>query len=291
MDINAQAINGNTPLHDSIIYQVPQIEALLISSNANLEVRNTDGNTPLMEAVRLGHTGSVDRLARSRADIHTRNTRGETPLHIAVNDEKADIINLLLRFGASIHARNTINRTPFQISLTKSSNLVSVLLTADRVNQSDDFGSSALHIALQQRVSADILRTIISRGARINAVDSNGKTALRLAVDLSSWESAKIIADAGGNPFIAASDIKTPAEISFQIGENSIRALFSGPAINSRDSMGNTILHLAAYQGNPGIINLLIELGANKNVRNISSELPYDLAVRWNKADNANLLR
>jgi len=291
MDLNPQAINGNTPLHDAIIFQASEIETMLIRNGANLELRNVDGNTHLMEAVRGGHLASVEKLVQNRADINTRNTRGDTPLHVAVSSDKLEIITILLRGGASIHARNTVNRTPFQLSLAKSSEMVSFLLTADRINTSDDLGNSALHIALQERAASSIISTIISKGVMINTVDNNGRTPLRLAVDMELWDSAKVIADAGANPFIAAADIKTPAEISFTKGEVCIRAIFSGRAVNSRDSSGNTILHLAAHQGNPGIISLLIDLGANKTIRNISADLPYDIAIRWNRADNADILR
>ena len=291
MDINIHSLNGNTPLHDAVIYRMADIEAILLKNGANLEVRNIDGNTPFMEAVRSGIVPSVERLSLALADISTRNIRGDTPLHVAVSTEKTDIVNTLLRMGASIHARNTRNRTPFQISLSISPAMVSTLLTTDRINTSDDFGNSAIHIALQEKAAENILRAIILKGARLNAVDSNGKTPLRLAVDMNSLESAKLIADSGADPFLSAVDNKTPAEIAFTKGNLCIRALFSGRAINARDSSGNTILHIAAHQSTPDIITLLLELGANKTIKNIASELPIDIALRWNRSDNAELLR
>jgi len=291
MDINTHSLNGNTPLHDAVTHRMADIESILIRNGANLEARNIDGNTPFMEAVRSGIIPSVERLANGKADISTRNIRGDTPLHIAVSTEQTEIVNTLLKMGASIHARNTRNRTPFQISISISSAMVSTLLTADRINTSDDNGNSALHIALQERAGENILKTILSKGARLNAVDSNGKTPLRLAVDLSSWESAKLIADAGADPFLTAVDNKNPAEISFTKGSGCIRALFSGRAINAKDSSGNTILHLAAHLATPETINLLVELGANKTIKNVASELPYDIAFRWNRGDNAVALR
>ena len=292
IDINVHSLTGNTPLHDAVILGMGEIETILINSKANLEVRNIDGNTPLMEAIRAGNISSAEKLARNRADPNTRNIRGDTPLHLAVGMERYDLVNLLLGLGTSIHARNTRNRTPFQISLSISPRMASALLTSDRIAASDDMGNSALHIALQEKVTEDYIRAIISQaGVRLNAVDNNGKTPLRLAVDLDLLESAKIIADAGADPFIAAVDNKSPAEISFAMGEECIRALFSGRAINSRDSSENTILHYAARYGTPESIRLLSELGANKTIRNISSELPLDIALRWNRRENAEILR
>jgi len=290
IDINAHSLNGNTPLHDAVTLGAADAETLLISRGADLEVRNTDGNTPLMEAVKSAMIGSVEKLIQSGADSSARNTRGDTPLHIAVSIERFDLVQMLLKTGASIHARNTRNRTPFQISLSVSPLMVSALLTDDRINVPDDMGSSILHIAIQERAPEDIVRSILSRGARINSVDSNGKTPLRTAIDMEIWDSVKILAEAGADPFITAVDNKTPGEISFIKGNICIDALFSGRLINARDSSGNTILHLAARYGTPEIITLLLELGANKSITNIASESAYDIAVRWNNPDNAAIL-
>ncbi|MCL2210521.1 MAG: ankyrin repeat domain-containing protein [Treponema sp.] len=291
IDINGHSLNGNTALHDAVILGMSEIETLLIRQKANLEVRNMDGNTPLMEAVRGGLIPSIEKLTQNKADTSTRNTRGDTPLHIAVGMERMDLVNMLLKTGVSIHARNTRNRTPFQVSLSISTRMVSTLLEDNRINIPDDFGNSALHVALLERADNVIIRTIVNQGGRINTVDSNGKTPLRLAVDMDMFESAKIIAEAGADPFQTAVDNKSPAEIAFTKGEDCIRALFSGRAINSRDSSGNTILHLAARYGTPNLVSVLLEMGANRSIRNVALESPNDIALRFNRNDNSSLLR
>ena len=291
IDINAHSLNGNTPLHDAVALGATDAETLLIARGADLEVRNADGNTPLMEAVRSAIIPSIEKLLRSGADSSTRNTRGDTPLHIAVSIERHEIAQMLLKTGASIHARNTRNRTPFQTSISVSPLMVSTLLTDDRINIPDDMGNSILHIAIQERASENIIRSVIDHGARINAVDSNGKTPLRIAIDTEAWESVKILAETGADPFITAVDNKTPAEISFTKGSNCINALFSGRLIGARDSSGSTILHIAARYGTPENITLLLELGADKTARNIASESAYDIALRWNNSNNAQILR
>lgn len=290
IDINAHTLSGNTPLHDAVRLGITDIETLLITRGADLEVRDAEGNTPFMEAVKAGYTGSMDRLASHGADPMTRNIRGDTPLHVAVAMERIDLVNVLLRMGVSIHARNTRNRTPFQTSLSVSARMVSTLLTKDRINGPDDFGNSALHVALQEKSPPSIIRIIIDQGIRLGAVDSNGRTALRLAADMGAWEQAKLLADSGSDPFSTAGDNKTPAEVALAKGSDGIYALFSGKAVNARDASGNTILHYAARQGNPEAISLLLELGANKTLKNIAAESPADIARRWNHVQNVALL-
>jgi len=291
IDIDVHSLNGNTPLHDSVILNLPEMESLLISKGANLESRNVDGNTPLMEAVRGGNSNSIEKLLTSGSDASTRNIKGDTPLHIAVGLERIDIINMLLKTGVSIHARNTRNRSPFQMSLSLSPRIVSALLENNRINISDDFGNSVLHVALHERASENIIKVIINQGAKVNAVDYNGKTPLRLALDYEMLESAKLIADSGADPFISAVDNKSPVEIAIAKGEDYLRAVFSGRAINARDSSGNTVLHYSARLGSPQLIRVLFELGANRSIRNIAAESPNDIAIRWNRRDNSDLLR
>ena len=291
IDIDAHSLNGDTALHDAVTLGMSDIETLLIQRGANLEVRNFDGNTPFMEAVTSGSIPSIYKLSSNGANPSTRNNRGDTPLHFAVSMERYDLTYMLLNMGVSIHARNTANRTPFQIAVNLSPRMVLALLAGNRVNNPDDMGNSALHIALQERASPEIIRLIISAGPSINAVDNNGQTPLRIAVDLGLLEQAKILADEGADPFFVAVDNKSPADIAFEKGVEYVRAIFSGRGVNARDNSSNTVLHIAARYGTPQIIETLLELGANKTIRNIASELPVDIALRWNRFENAELLR
>jgi len=290
VDVNVHNLNGTTPLHDSVSLGITDIAVILINRGADLEVRDSGGNTPFMEAVKSGYVSAVDLLAKRGASAMTRNANGDTPLHFAVMAENNAMIQTLLGMGSSIHARNTRNCTPFQLALSDYPSSVSFLLTKEQVNSTDDFGNSPLHIALRENVPASTLKVIIEKGTRLNSVDSNGRIPLRLAVDLAAWDLAKVLADAGSDPFSAAVDGKTSGEIAVARGNTAIQAIFSGSAINAKDPSGNTILHYAARMGKPEAISLLLELGANKSARNISAESPADIAMRWNNRENAVLL-
>ena len=292
IDANVHNLNGTTPLHDSVGLGLAEMAVILLDNRADIEVRDNSGNTPFMTAVRSGYLNSVEMLALHGANPMTRNANGDTPLHFAVQMEDTTVIQILLDMNVSIHARNTKNRTPFQTALSEYPSVIPTLLSRefDRINGPDDFGNNPLHIALQERVPAATLRIIVERGTRLNGVDSNGRIPLRLAVDMNAWEQAKVLADAGSNPFSPATDEKTPGEIAIARGSEPIRALFSGRAINAADALGNTALHYAARMGKPDAIALLLELGADKAARNISAERPADIAVRWNNRENAVLL-
>jgi ankyrin repeat protein len=289
-NVNAHALNGKTPLHDSIRWGIIRMETLLIGNGADLEVRDNEGNTPFMEAIIAGYIASAERLNDIGADVTIRNNRGDTPLHIAVAQDRLDMVSLLLGWGAKIHARNILERTPFQVALATSQRMVSALLTPQWIGVSDDNGHSPLHIAILSNASAETLRIIIDMGARVSSVDLDGKTPLRLALERDMWDHAKLLADGGSNVFVVAGDGKTPAEIAIAKGREAVNAVFGGRAIAAQDPTGNTILHYAAQMGSPDLVALLIDLGASKTARNISSESPGDVALKWRRPDIAAML-
>ena len=292
MDVNAISLNGTSSLHDAVRLGNIAIAQILINRRANLEVRDSDGNTPFMEAVKAGHVEAANLLARSGADPMTRNSGGDTPLHFAVAAADSVMIDALLGMGVSIHARNTRNRTPFQIALADSPETLSALLGGNRINSTDDYGNSPLHVAIQARVPVATLQVIVSRNSaiRLNPVDSNGRTPMRLAAELGAWDLAKVLADSGADPFMAAVDGRTTSEIAIRSGHMAIESIFSGAAIEARDPSGNTVLHLAARIGDQETIRMLLGLGANMGIRNIAGESPADVAMRWNRRENAALL-
>jgi ankyrin repeat protein len=269
---------------------MPDMENLLLGRGAEIEIRDAEGNTAFMEAILAGNSPSMEQLAKRGADVKTRNFKGDTALHITASMDRTDLSTQLLAWGVSIHARNANDRTPFQNALNSSSRLVRTFLTMDRLNSSDDFGSTPLHIAVQERASLSIIKSILELGARQTMVDAEGRTALRLAVDLDQLQTAQLPPDSGGNVFTAARDGKTPAEAALSKGADAVMAVFSGAAINSADSSGNTILHYAAKQGDASLVSLLISLGANKSVKNIAAENPADIALRWRNHEAAALL-
>ena len=290
LDINNHNLSGKTALHDSIRMGMLDIYRILIRRGANIEVRDADGNTPFVEAVLAGYSEIMRHLVEMGTDPNVRNFRGDTPLHITAAMERTDMTIMLLGWGASIHARNAQGRTPYQNALSSSLSQVRTFLTRDRIFSSDDNGSSVLHIAVQEQSSISTINMILSLGARISPVDSEGRTPLRLAVDMEQWDTAKYLADNGADVFITARDGNTPADIVLTKNESAIRALFSGPAISSRDSTGNTILHYAARHGHPSSVQVLLSLGAQKDVRNIAAETPFEIALRWRNNEVASML-
>lgn len=62
--------------------------------------------------------------------------------------------------------------------------------------------------------------------------------------------------------------------------------------VNAQQSgSGQTLLHLAAFWGRPAIAQLLVELGADVEVRNAEARTALELAVDWKRPKVANIIR
>ena len=57
------------------------------------------------------------------------------------------------------------------------------------------------------------------------------------------------------------------------------------------DIQGNTVLHYAAKSSSVDVIKTLLSFGIDKNVKNVSGDTPYTIAVRWKRSDILDLLK
>ncbi len=65
----------------------------------------------------------------------------------------------------------------------------------------------------------------------------------------------------------------------YTINPNIVSKLITGENINSKNSDGNTPLHIAITMNDPNIVELLLDKGANKTFVNIHNKNPVDLSI------------
>jgi ankyrin repeat protein len=154
------------------------------------------------------------------------------------------------------------------------------LLTSDWIQSTDENGCSPLHIAVQERAPLSMVGLILERGGKVTALDLQDRTPLRLAVDMEAWDTARFLVNNGSDIFALARDGQSPARIALNKGKSAMNALFSGTAVHTWDSNGDTILHHAVrYEGvGEETIKFLLDLGADKNVRNRDGKIPLQIA-------------
>jgi ankyrin repeat protein len=217
-----------------------------------LEAKTRDGETPLLVAAKSLRYNTVKLLLELGADIKARTARDESVMHCAIwGRYSGDTINgssykglleLLSAAGADIHSADRSSGTPFNLAIDLNNvDAVQYLLEKDEsFLQPNESGRTVLHKAVLQ-AAKDVIQLIIDRdNSQLNVPDTNGQTALHLAMFSGSVTAAEVLIKAGAN-------------------------------LNARDQKGRSPLYIyCAEGGNFGedIPKLLLVNGADANLRN-----------------------
>lgn len=108
---------------------------------------------------------------------------------------------------------------------------------------------------------------LVADGADVDAVTSDGATALHFAVERNDIELADVLLEAGASAGAATRNGVTPLSLAALNGSAEMikRLLDNDADPNERSSEGETPLMLAALNGRPEAVRLLLERGADPN--------------------------
>ncbi|XP_066967815.1 transient receptor potential channel pyrexia-like isoform X2 [Macrobrachium rosenbergii] len=143
---------------------------------------------------------------------------------------------------------------------------------AGLINSTDYCGLTPLHSACHMK-HFDILKLLISRGARINVLDSLGDTVLHVAVKEKWYDGVKELLQRGASPnemsqpphSFKNKTKETPLHTAVKMGDKISTSLLLKyqPDLNVRDGDNQTVFHLAASHRN---LSVLKELLTNINL-------------------------
>ncbi|MBR1404292.1 MAG: ankyrin repeat domain-containing protein [Treponema sp.] len=267
----------------------------------NMILRFYDGQTPLHIATIDGHTGVVDYILNDKTSVRTldilaaQDISGATPLHEAVRYGRVDIARLLLTNGANVNALDSLGKTPILLimPLESQKQMYALLLQfKGNVNQKDMYGDTVLHVATMADSPVEVLSLLVNNGAYISERNKQGVTPLALAIECQHSEQVKFFAQngadiyaedmEGNSPLSKALDMETTEMLSTLVTPNNI---------TSKDSSGNTALHMAINKDAPiEHIKYLVDAGADVNARNKNGDSVLFITVQKNRRDAGDLL-
>lgn len=131
------------------------------------------------------------------------------------------------------------------------------------------------------------LRSLLDAGVPADAPAimsySIGMTPLMLTANIDDTVAAKILIDAGADPFIRDDAGRTAAwHAAFAENFEIFQMLMSVSGVSSiidlpDTTTGNTMLHVGVMSFEPQTVELLLSMGADRNVRNGFGQTPSDL--------------
>lgn len=187
-------------------------------------------------------------------------------LQNAIKDGQLEEVKLLIEQGIEVNQPSTQGVTPLHHAVIHNqTNIAAVLLQAGAKVDVKDAATEAtpLHLAaLYGR--EDIANLLITKGANVNATMKFGITPLLVAAQFNQPQIVRLLSELPNNKV----------------------------AINHADQEGFTALHFAAQNGDVIIARLLIDRGANVNLRDKTNQAtPLTIAIENNHLEMVQLLK
>ncbi|MBI3207963.1 MAG: ankyrin repeat domain-containing protein [Candidatus Solibacter usitatus] len=273
----------------------------------------------LWEELRSGNTAKVKESIEKGADVKTKDAAGNTPLMHAAVYSTRETLELFLSRGADVNAANNAGHTALMRAMPDLEKIRLLVESGANVNAANVEGRTPLMFAAGIRGADAIVRYLLEKGAKIDTVDKTGSDAVMVAAGAGSAKNLKILLDAGakaatqlnlaGGPMPPPGALPPVMEQVIKRGveagtgatglmgaaaadcDECVRMLLQkGAVATAKTKSGNTSLHLAAYEGNPVTVRLLLDAGAQANVADDRGFTPLMMAVN-SRSKNPEVVR
>lgn len=264
IDLNARNQDGMTPLHVAVIRSPLKVIQALLDLGADLEATDHAGFNVLHYAAAFGHQDEVRFLYELSPSLFTENKDGSNPLDIAFAADN-DQVALYYRRKGHNFGDYRYEELVTAVQEKDAKKVLECLQAGANPNRPTD--AYPIHIAAQNNDLIS-LGYLIREGARLEQTDTEGKTALAMALEAGSAETTLYLLEAGAQP----SDRWLPI-LAWNLREASIRERWM-PVIRSMagkvedvNAVGGALeiptLHYAAYLGLDDLVDHLLSVGAD----------------------------
>lgn len=283
LDPDSRDSQGRTPLSYTAGFGYEAIVSLFLEAGAETDSKGLEehantgesswppsnngghaGRTPLSFAAEYGHVEASKMLISHGADIGSEcskhDYRGWTPLLFAVYHGHKDVVALLLRCNADLE----------QPSMND-----------------EDFGKTALSHAAEKGHTA-IVRMLLDKGASTAPAmisthpDTVGHTPLWLAAFGGHEAVVELLLEIGGVPLGLRDKFgRTILSYMAERGHKAMVGFISNYwTVNHQDNNGRTPLSYAAEAGHPEVVQILLDVGADRSLEDEEGETPRSRAIR-----------
>lgn len=246
----------------------PGLEACaleLLERGADPFAASKVGDPPLALAVRLGWPRLVERLLAIGVALDARDSHGMSALHLAAALSRELMLKRLVAQGASPDLLATDGQTPLGVALSSGRRDLADWLDwrgwplPRRPLLADDVPAAAIV------GDADAVRRLLELGLAVDAVDSQGCTALLRAAGGGHRALVDLLLAHGADPQLAAHSGATPLSAAVSMCHVDIvdRLIVAGASLEQRLPGESTVLMVACALGLPDLAARLLAAGAD----------------------------
>jgi serine/threonine-protein phosphatase 6 regulatory ankyrin repeat subunit B len=215
-DVNRKDNNGYTALHKASSKGHCSIVSFLLQKGAYIECKTNVTNnrlTPLIEASRNNHIEIIKVLIENGANIDTKNSNGRTALLVASFFNNVEAVKYLIEYGgADINVKDKGNENFFHLAISRGHiETIKLIVENNYISIDSMYHSSILVLAVIQG-DIDLINILINKGADINRLeDIYGSTILHLAINNNNHiEVVKLLIKSGADINCKDQDGKSP---------------------------------------------------------------------------------
>ncbi|XP_047249209.1 ankyrin repeat and SOCS box protein 2-like isoform X1 [Girardinichthys multiradiatus] len=267
--------NKETPLYKACELENADMVNLILSYGATVNQRCSQGWTALHEAVSRDNTEICEILIRAGATINPANTYCITPLIVAAQRGLMRALCYLIEKGAGVNMQTCEGFTALhEASKNGHGEVVALLLTKNAdANKPDNSGLLPLHVAAQYG-HHEIVSLLVSVTSRAKLRHS-WISPLHLAAQYDRHAAAAVLLKTGADV-----NATLPHSHSIEYADRRTTALYFAVAHGSRRTAEVLVnagaslsldpvspLLMAAHHGCVSTVSLLLERGADMNVR------------------------
>ena len=300
----ASMMNPRPLYYSSLCGFYELVEHLVKKYSQDINAIGGQQDYPLIAALHGGHTRVAELLVRHGANVNIQGTEQKTPLHEAILWPKnlaISAVEFLLNNGADINARDEVLLTPLHMAAAQGNLEVAQTLLQRKVdvNSRSVGDQTPLHLVSKPTFTmgkgnrADFVELLMEYGAEVNSRNLMGATPLHYASSVMDLEVARVLLDCGA--YVDVKDVRgrTPLlralepKYYFDEGRFDIAQLLveRGADVNAQDEEYETPLHSASFHLELGLVQVLLDHGAQAYAENIRGQIPLDRAFDFMYSD------
>ena len=228
---------GSSPLAEAVKLGDLALVEQLLDAGADVDSPNGDGQTALMLAARVGSLEIAQLLLERSADVNAKEAwRDQTALMWAVDGNHPELTQLLVDNGADVNARASANEWDSQI-------------TSEPRAQYRPVGGLTTLVYAARSGCTRCVRSLVAAGADVDKPTPEGMTPLMIAIDNQRYDTARLLLDEGANPHVWDWYGRTALYVAVDM--SSFRGRQSHPTASSETSANDVIRLLLEAGVNP----------------------------------------